>query len=457
MLFKSLRLKNFMQYKGDNVIEFSCDPEKNITVIIGDNTGGKTTIAQSIRWLLYGDVPASVNYSDAKPEILNYEILEGMTTNDVAPVAVELTITVEDREYLISRKAKVKRHSRLSSSSIVDVAKTIMVKDPSGSTEGLDPEKFDEAVNTLLPKDLSQCFLFDGERWNNESLPQNKRVNIKESVQSLIGLSAIRRAMYHLREMGNQRSSVIGKLWASRSASDGMLEKITQKINEKTDRMDKIDETWSTLEQEKERYQEEDSRLSQIIADNRATADVQRRLVELDKDLSTLAEVSQQSYWAFQKTLSREGFMYLAAPMIKEAVSLLKKADVDSKGIPHMSGEAIDYIIRRRRCICGAELREGSDALRCIEKERQYLPPASIGVVLRTFSSTGQRWLNAAEGFVDRLKSDAVRRESVVGRIDEKSKERKRLADQYGDQPMSVSIVGSRMRFDKDWTLSIRS
>lgn len=41
-----------MRYKGENTIEFSCDPEKNVTVVLGENTAGKTTIAQAFRWAL---------------------------------------------------------------------------------------------------------------------------------------------------------------------------------------------------------------------------------------------------------------------------------------------------------------------------------------------------------------------------------------------------------------------
>ena len=37
MLIKQIALKNFRQYKDLQVVEFSCDKEKNVTVILGDN------------------------------------------------------------------------------------------------------------------------------------------------------------------------------------------------------------------------------------------------------------------------------------------------------------------------------------------------------------------------------------------------------------------------------------
>ena len=49
MKFEKIVLQNFMRYKGENRIDFSCDDTKNVTVVLGDNTVGKTTLAQAFR------------------------------------------------------------------------------------------------------------------------------------------------------------------------------------------------------------------------------------------------------------------------------------------------------------------------------------------------------------------------------------------------------------------------
>ena len=53
MFFKSLKLKNWMIYKGEQSIEFGSG-NSNITVIFGENMHGKTSLLNSIRWCLYG-------------------------------------------------------------------------------------------------------------------------------------------------------------------------------------------------------------------------------------------------------------------------------------------------------------------------------------------------------------------------------------------------------------------
>ena len=80
MKIEKIRLYNFMRYKGEMEINFSCDDEKNVTVILGDNTFGKTTIAQAFRWGLYGRVKPT-NYTEDIKDIvlLNREVISGMS------------------------------------------------------------------------------------------------------------------------------------------------------------------------------------------------------------------------------------------------------------------------------------------------------------------------------------------------------------------------------------------
>ena len=91
MLIKSIRLKNFRQFKGSQILEFACDPEKNVTVLLGENTYGKTTILQAFNWCLY-DVAEFPK--DSNPDfLLNLEIadeLAGIQQKQDVEVEIEL-------------------------------------------------------------------------------------------------------------------------------------------------------------------------------------------------------------------------------------------------------------------------------------------------------------------------------------------------------------------------------
>lgn len=78
MKFESMKLHNFMRYKGETEIHFSCNDEKNVTVVLGDNTFGKTTLAQAFRWGLFEELNTT-NYTKKKDIVLlNNEIIATM-------------------------------------------------------------------------------------------------------------------------------------------------------------------------------------------------------------------------------------------------------------------------------------------------------------------------------------------------------------------------------------------
>ena len=107
MKFESITMENFMRYKGKNRIEFSCDDVKNVTVVLGDNTVGKTTIAQAFRWGLYGALMANGTKSAGDFQLLNTDILEMMDANSRAKVKVEIAAVDEEKRYIITRETTI--------------------------------------------------------------------------------------------------------------------------------------------------------------------------------------------------------------------------------------------------------------------------------------------------------------------------------------------------------------
>ena len=56
MLIEYLKMANFRQFKDETIINFSCDTERNVTVILGNNTCGKTTLLQAFNWCFFNKV-----------------------------------------------------------------------------------------------------------------------------------------------------------------------------------------------------------------------------------------------------------------------------------------------------------------------------------------------------------------------------------------------------------------
>lgn len=102
MLIHSISMHDFRQFKGTQTLSFSCDKEKNVTVLLGDNTFGKTTILQAFNWCLYG---IAVFPKESNPDfLLNLETAsENAGLNKKCEVVVTIVLSHKNIEYTIER------------------------------------------------------------------------------------------------------------------------------------------------------------------------------------------------------------------------------------------------------------------------------------------------------------------------------------------------------------------
>ena len=156
MLLRSIKLENFRQFV-DEQIDFSTDPEQNVTLIIGENGTGKTTFAQAFFWCLYGET----SFTDKI--LLNRTISEKMTPDQKAVVKVTLKLVHGSAEYEIIRTQEYKKtysNKVIGANTVLNIS----VKSADGNTHYLKPLECETEIKKILPKELSNYFFFDGER-----------------------------------------------------------------------------------------------------------------------------------------------------------------------------------------------------------------------------------------------------------------------------------------------------
>ena len=73
MLIKQITLQNFRQFKGKQGLVFATDPNQNVTVLLGENTFGKTTILQAFNWCLFNEADFP---KESNPDLLNMDLAE---------------------------------------------------------------------------------------------------------------------------------------------------------------------------------------------------------------------------------------------------------------------------------------------------------------------------------------------------------------------------------------------
>lgn len=192
MLIKKLILHNFRQYIGTQEIEFSIDTEKNVTVLIGVNTSGKTTLVRAFEWILYNK-----NEFDDKT-LLNRNVADNMQMGETQAVRGTLLLEHNGKEYEIARKQIYTCTGSTVRASISSAS--IMYLQPDGQTKTEIGSDFESNIERVLPRALSNYFFFGGERVGTIST----REDIEESVKGLMGLDVLYNAMNHLRTVINK-------------------------------------------------------------------------------------------------------------------------------------------------------------------------------------------------------------------------------------------------------------
>ena len=99
MIIKSIEIKNFRQFKNTQKIVFSTSKDENITLILGDNTSGKTTLLQSFLWCFYGEA----NFKSKDALLNSIAAYEMIASGEDDEVKVSIELEHQGMEYFITR------------------------------------------------------------------------------------------------------------------------------------------------------------------------------------------------------------------------------------------------------------------------------------------------------------------------------------------------------------------
>ena len=271
MIFKRLKLRNFKSYANE-IINF----DKGITVIVGENGAGKSSIFEAISFALFKQHTAGK--------------LNDLVRNNTENMSVELDFVSRGKEYRIIRdKTKSKTASRLLTKTSSDGEFMSLC---SGEKE------VSSAVQSILDMDanlfLNAIYVRQGEI---AELVDKQPAEKKRLIGRLLGLDSLETAWKNLspliNEYENKLSEIKGKLYSKSALQDEYDEK-SKELNEMKERglelesqieevkqlRDDISESKRTMEREKEIYETQMNNL----------ANEQQTLEKLEKDKNLVQE-----------------------------------------------------------------------------------------------------------------------------------------------------------------------
>lgn len=398
MIINKIELYNFRQYVGHQAVEFSTDTEKNVTVLIGINTSGKTTIVRAFEWCLYG----KNGFDDTV--LLNSDIRKNMYAGEKQETWVAVTFTHDDLIYTLKRSFKYTCIDRKVNNDKVEVA---LKKQPEehlsleylqsdGQTKTpINRENINESMDRVIPRDLSDYFFFGGERISGIA----NRTDLSKAVRGLMRLDVLENARDHL-------SKVISSFQKNIDTSgDLKAQKARDAIETNTQRLRIHEEEKENAEKEMQYWQTQEQKYAAELAksDIEQVKKAKQERDRLEKTIKAEKNRLENAVRAMVDAFNNRPFSFFGMPVIRQSLELLESVKETTECVPGMDQDAIDYLLTRKVCICGTHLRPDTLPYEKVMEERRKLPPETIGSVVMNYKNKAEGYLAGTESFLSTL------------------------------------------------------
>ncbi|MEI7884705.1 MAG: AAA family ATPase [Clostridia bacterium] len=400
MIINKLEMYNFRQFIGYQEVEFSTDPEKNVTVLIGVNTSGKTTIVRAFEWCLYG----KIGFEDSI--LLNNEVRNNMQIRESQDSWIAVTFTHDDKVYTIKRLFKYICNERTldGDKRIVNLNKkpeetlSLEYLQSDGQTKTpIDQSNISESMDRVLPKDLSDYFFFGGERISGIA----NRTDLSKAVRGLMRLDVLENAGTHLSKVVKSFENSID------TSGDANAQKAKDSLETYMKKKELILKEKDNTEKQMEYWKAKEAEFNAQLAKSNIEQ-VKQAKKERDRIESTLhsekikSEHGKKDFINYFSNPQYRSFAYFGMPAINEALKMLDSlqgTDKNVQCVPDMEQGAIDFLVNRGHCICGTKLDKCTIPYNKVMEERRILPPEYIGSAVQTYKAKAEGYLAGTEDF----------------------------------------------------------
>ena len=429
MLLKKIKFHNFRPFIGDQEINLTSsdnNKDKNVIVILGDNTYGKSTFVLAFVWCLYGE-----NKFNMK-NILNRKVESEMVSGQQETASVEIYFEENNIEYVITRTQsfKMSENGQLIDG-YTDAKLVYTTENGERKKLGAYPGEINPVINAILPKDLSSFFFFEGEKENNLS-----KKNLSESVRTLLGLEAYSNMKVHLHGDTNNVSvnSVMGYFLNRQNAlSDSKTQEEYNRMVNAQAEIKKIDIRLEELDSEIKKWEKEEQDCTDKLKEYAPTKELQKRREAIAAHMKTLENNLNERYRDILREFSNESLPLFIMPLVAKTIVRLKEMDVADKGIKGLDVIAINELLARGICLCGTTLTEGSLAYNSVKKYIDFIPPRNVGTIVRDMIEMLELNKGKAIDFVSKFEELYKKIQTIKVNLDNAERQYQSVEQQIND------------------------
>lgn len=185
MKINKVKLHNFSSYEGNNEFDFEItDAGKNIVLIGGKNGAGKTSLFTAIKVALYGPlaygyVGVNSHYISKIKDLINSKAFQQEVVESEVQLTLQLKIERDIRNYVITRKWDYTNQKLTEEYTVERDGKLLNDQELS---------YFENYLRSIIPPDLFEFFLFDGEEVGNIFSTSAYNTYVRNAVFTMCGM-----------------------------------------------------------------------------------------------------------------------------------------------------------------------------------------------------------------------------------------------------------------------------
>lgn len=351
MKLAQITLENFRQYYDKQRLDFARDSQKRVTVIHGINGAGKTSLFLAINWCLYGKNVDNVKVVDNVGDLMSKEAASRAQTGETVRTAVELSFLHNGERFLVKRFIQgVKQKDGTVRTEDSTNNFTMMRIKADGQAERVSNPL--GTMNSILPVNVREYFLFDGEKIDNFAKPEAS-AQVKQAIYLVLKLEILDRAKRHLENAAQEYRREL-KQSSSKELRD-LVEQEERALEEKKKSEKRIQE----LDQENESAKRKIADIDKRLRDSQSTQVLQQQRDRIERDLA-LRRGEMEKVINAVRELTTSGYFILAKPAIDKAITLLEEKRERGEIPSNYRQQFIRDLLEKMVCVCGRPVTDGS-------------------------------------------------------------------------------------------------
>jgi DNA sulfur modification protein DndD len=389
MIFQQLVLENFRQFRGRQIINFSNDPLKNVTVIHGFNGSGKTTILNAFTWLFHKEFSSDFSNQDFLETEASFYQLRG---GESLVTSVKLIFEDKERKYTAERTIILGKDDN--GQKILQKGPELTLKYVDEKGESKEFGNPQDSLEQLLPKSLCPFFFFNGEQI--EKLASKEAYEqIESGVKVLLDLEVFDRSISHLdgkiakslrEEIAKHAGEIGEKTREDREKVEQAKLKIEQELQDCYLKLQSLIDIKNNL----------DAKITEIPDFLKLKAELEVNEKDLKNNYKQLAD----TFSNLSKLLSRHGYLALVPDVLEKARSRLSSYQPIGQLPESIKMQFIAELIQREECICGRSLLVGEHAYNCLLEWRDRLTSDNLDFTVSIAKSKLPSLINRRELFL---------------------------------------------------------